>query len=304
MKAISVSVVLAGLMIPAAIVSAQPEMDGLPEKKGPDAREEGPKGEAGPKREGGPRERRFGKGWREADADNSGTISREEFNNLPRIQKLPEEKRDNIFNRVDKDKDGVLSEEELKMMMRPPHEGREAMMRFRELDTDNSGGVSLEELKAGELFKKLPAEKQEALFARLDTDGDGQITVKDRPGPPRDGPGRPDRPGKPDRDGKPDRPEKEGRPDKDGRNGRPDKPSRDPRQMLKDLDEDQDGSVSFEEFRKAPPQRNLGEDEQEDRFEALDKNHDKKLDEADFPASPKPEEGADKDKPAPPPAGE
>lgn len=58
--------------------------------------------------------------------------------------------------------------------------------------------------------------------------------------------------------------------------------------MLEDLDADGDGSVSFEEFRKAPRHAELSEDEQEDRFEALDKNGDKKLDEADFPKPPKP----------------
>lgn len=266
MKPISFPMVLAGLVIPAAMVGAQPEDGG---ERRPPARpgmEEGKEGRGG-------RERHFGRGWREADADNSGTLTRAEFNNLPRIQKLPEEKRDKIFSRFDKDQDGILSAEELKVMMqRPPSEGaRAAMMKFRELDTDKSGGVSLAELKAGELFKKLPVEKQEALFARLDTDGDGEITIKDKPpGPPRDGPGRPD---------------KEGRPDKGGKEGG-ERPPRDPRRMLKDLDENKDGAVSFEEFRKAPPVRDLGEDEQEDRFEALDKNGDKKLDEADFPVPP------------------
>ena len=283
MKAIPVSIVLAGLMIPAAVL-AQPEADGRPEKKDPDKRQEGPKGER-------MRERGLGKGWKGADVDHSGTITREEFGNFPRLQKLPAEKRSIIFNRIDKDKDGVLSGDELKRMMRPHGEGgRGAMMRFRELDTDKSGGVSLVELKAGGLFKKLPLEKQEALFARLDTDNDGQITVKDRPpGPRREGPGRP---GRPDRDGKADPADRE---------ERPDKPPRDPRRMLRDLDEDQNGSVSFEEFRKAPPHRNLSEDEQEDRFEAIDKNHDKKLDEADFPALSKPERAPQKDNPAPPP---
>ncbi|HVJ46032.1 MAG TPA: EF-hand domain-containing protein, partial [Luteolibacter sp.] len=168
MKTIPVSLLLAGLMLP-AVVGAQPE--GERPGKGP---RDGPRGERG-----------FGKGWKQADADNDGSVTQAEIMALPRIQKLEEERRSHIFNRLDKNGDKLLSGEELTAIEKPTHDRREAMQRFRELDSDNSGGVSLEELKAGELFKKLPVEKQEALFARLDTDKDGQITVKDRPpGPP------------------------------------------------------------------------------------------------------------------------
>lgn len=259
-RTIPVSLALAGLLLP-VISQAQPGPD---DSKPRPEMEEGPRGERGERRERddrGERGERGLKGWKKADTDGNGLISREEFAAMPRIQQLPEEKRDNIFKRLDKNGDNVLSQDELRVMERPPHH-REAMLKFKELDTDGSGGVSLEELKAGELFKKLPPEKQEALFKRLDTDGDGQITVKDRPAPPEKGRPRPDRPDK-------ERPEK-----------------RDPRRMLKDWDENGDGALSFEEFRKAPPHRDLGEDEQEDRFEALDKNSDKKLDAADFPPKP------------------
>jgi len=275
MKTIPVSLLVAGLMLP-AIVGAQPENERP--GKGP---RDGP-------RDGPPRgERGFGKGWKQADTDNDGKVTLAEFMALPRIQKLDEERRNRIFSRLDKNGDKVLSGEELTSMDRPPHDRKEAMMRFRELDTDNSGGVSLEELKAGELFKKLPPEKQEALFAKLDTDKDGQITVKDRPGGAHGGPERRmDRPDKPDR-----KPDREGRPDR----------GRDPKRMLRDFDKDGDGAVGFEEFRNAPPNAALSEDEQEDRFEALDKNSDKKLDEADFPAPP-PDKRPD-DAPPPPPEG-
>ena len=276
MKPIYFPMVLAGLVIPAAMVGAQPEAGGERRPPGRPGMEEGKEGT------GGGRDRRLGRGWKAADADNNGTLTRAEFDNLPRVQKLPEEKRSKIFARFDKDQDGTLSGDELKVMMqRPPSEGgaHAAMMRFRQLDTDKSGGMSLEELKAGELFKKLPLEKQEALFARLDTDGDGEITIKDRPPGPRDGPGRPGRDGRPHRDGE-GKPNREGSPD---REGGPERPQRDPRRMIKDLDGNGDGVISFEEFRKAPPVRDLGEDVQEDRFEALDKNGDKKLDEGDFP---------------------
>ena len=118
--------------------------------------------------------------------------------------------------------------------------------------------------------------------------------MKDRPEGPPGGPDkRMDRPDKPDR-----KPDREGRPDK----------APNPKRMLKDFDKDGDGSLTFDEFRNAPPNAGLSEDEQEDRFEALDKNGDKKLDETDFPSPPPgkrpdgpPPEG---DRPPSPPKGE
>lgn len=261
MKVISSLIVLAGLLV--GHVDARPDKDGGPERK--KAEERGER-----KIDRGEEHKRGGKGWRQADADNDGKLTRSEFDTLSRIQKLPEEKRARIFNRLDKDQDGILSGEELRMLMQGPQgAGRAAMMRFRELDTDKSGGVSLAELKAGELFRKLPPEKQEILFRRLDTDGDGEITPRDKPSGRRDGP---------------DRNRKEGRPDKESgeEKAMDERPARELSRMLKELDDNRDGSISFEEFRKSPRIRDLGEDAQEDRFEALDKNNDKKLDEADF----------------------
>jgi Ca2+-binding EF-hand superfamily protein len=52
--------------------------------------------------------------------------------------------------------------------------------------------------------------------------------------------------------------------------------------MIGSLDQNADGKLSFEEFQKAAWMERLGEDEQEDRFEALDKNNDLVLDEADL----------------------
>jgi Ca2+-binding EF-hand superfamily protein len=291
MKTIPLSLIAAGLFVP-VIARAQPAEGGGGEKRPPASEEstEGgrppgpPPGERPPRGGGG---RDFEKGWKHADADGNGMLSRSEFDSMPRIQKLPEEKREHIFKRLDKNSDGVLSNEEMKMDRPRGEGGHEAMMRFRQLDTDGSGGISLDEMKAGDLFKKLPPEKQEALFARLDTDGDGQITVKDRPVPPL-GP-----------DGKPERPDRPDRPDKMDKGERPDR-QRDPRRILRDFDENKDGSLSFEEFRNAPQNRNLTEDEQEDRFESLDKNSDKKIDETDFPPRPDKPEGG----PPPPPPGD
>lgn len=221
---------------------------------------------------GGPRrpDHSFFEAWKAADSNRDGFISKEEFSLMPRIQNLPEEKRADLFSRFDKDADGKLSRDELGRMGKPSRDGNpdQPMKRLWELDADKSGGISFEEFKAGQLSKKLPAEKQQAVFSRLDTDGDGVITPKDRPEPHfkrPDGKPRPNRP-----DGRP--------PEKDGG----------PEPINRKLDVNGDGALSFDEFRVGPAVSHLTEDEQEDRFEMLDRNGDRKISPEDFPPPPPP----------------
>lgn len=258
MKTIPVSLIVAGLMIP-VIVQAQPKGDGPG----------GPPPENRGERKGG-QGRGFADFWKSVDKDGDGFISREEFAGMPRIENLPEEKREELFKRFDKNSDGKLGRDEL---VPGGHDGqRPPFQRLWGLDVDKSGGVSLEEFKAGEFFKKLPPEKQEAVFKRLDTNGDGLITPQDKPEMPfrRDG-------------------------DKQ-RGKRSDGQGRDPRQILQQLDRNGDGALSFEEFRVGPGMKNLTEDQQEDRFEEMDKNHDLKLSPDDFPPPPPREEVCPEDK--------
>lgn len=226
-----------------------------------------PPGEEGP--HGGP-PNPFVEAWRKADTDHDGFISKAEFDAMPRIQNLPEEKREGVFKRLDKDGDGKLSRDELMKFGGRPHDGP-PMKRLWELDADKSGGISLEEFKAGEIFKKLPPEKQDEVFKRLDTDGDGMITPKDRPEPPfkrPGGKGRPDGPG--------------------GRHFGDDEGPERFDKMIQKLDTNSDGSVSFEEFRVGPGVKDMTEDQQEDRFEELDRNGDHKISKDDCPPPPPP----------------
>jgi Ca2+-binding EF-hand superfamily protein len=249
MKTIPVSLLLAGILMP-AICEAQPQG--------------GAEGDKDPRRK---MVRGFGEVWKSADANGDGFISLAEFSAMPRIQKLPEEKREALFTRLDKDGDGKLSRGELEGFGRnrdgahlPP------MKRLWELDTDKSGGICFEEFKRSDVFAKLSPEMQEGLFKRLDSDGDGMITPKDRPEPPAK------------------RPDGKQRPGKGGREGGEFAPE----QMLRKLDTNGDGALSFEEFRVGPAVKDLSEDEQEERFLKLDRNGDQQLTAEDFPPRPEP----------------
>lgn len=262
MKTIPVSLVFAGSLLGAFALPAPDRPEGEPP-----AQKERPSGPQGERRGGQRQPIEF---WKHADTNADGLISKAEFLALERIKNLPEEKRDKFFNRLDKNGDGSVSIEELRIMAPGENEGGpQGLPRLPELDTDHSGGVSFEEFKAAPFVQKLPAERQETLFKRLDRDGDGQISPKDRPeGPPR---GRQDGPGG----------------------------DMDLKQMLHRLDANGDGAVSFEEFQKAPFAEKMGEDALEDRFEKLDRNGDKKLSPEDMP--PPPEGGRPPaDRPLPP----
>ncbi len=273
MKTIPVSLIVAALLA-RVVLSAQTE-GGTPAP---------PRGGGDGKRGG---QRPFVEAWKAADKDSDGSLSETEFSGLPRIQGIPGEKRVNLFKRLDKNTDGKLDRQELGQMGRG-HDGQgPPMQRLWELDADRSGGVSFEEFKVGRVHAKLDPEKQQAVFRRLDSNGDGIITPADRPEPPfkRDGE-------KPQHDG--DKSQQKRSP-----GGQSDGLRTEPRQMIRQLDENKDGTLSFEEFRVGPAVKDLTEDEQEERFEALDKDHDLKISAKDFP-TPTPREGSKR--PETPPA--
>ena len=258
MKTIPVSFLVAGMLYPAVSLAQPPAPpEGLPPR--------------------GDRERRepsmpFIEAWKNADKNDDKFISREEFDAMPRMQNLQEENRAKIFKRLDKDGDDKLSREEIMRFGRqfdgPPTK------RLWELDVDRSGGISLAEFKEGEIFKKLPPEKSEEVFRRLDTNGDGLITPKDKPEQPFKHPeGKQGKPGK--------------HPDGSGHGENGGEPKR-MEKMIQKLDANADGALSFEEFRSGAGVKDLTEDEQEDRFEALDKNGDHKIsqDEGQQPSPP------------------
>jgi len=236
MKKLPLSLVLVGIWAP-AVCAAEPEP---------------PRGEPAPPPPDSPwhnRQHQSPDGWKKADSDGDGFISRAEFGAMPRLENLPADKQDALFKRLDKDGNGSLSREELDRLFKPQDPRRPMFPRLAELDTDKNGSISLAEFKAGEIFKKLPPEGQDELFRRLDADGDGAITPKDSP--LRTRPGGPTSP-------------------------------HDPRWLFRELDKNADGGLTVEEFKQAPWVRELPPDEQQRRFDSLDANKDKQIDGPEF----------------------
>lgn len=182
---------------------------------------------------------------RAADRNGDGAVSFEEFSQLERISSLPEEKQKQLFARLDKDGDGMIRKDEIP---KPPGgRGERGPFAMRQLDTNGDGVVDYDEFLAGPFAKRMPEDRRRAFFDRLDRNGDGHLSPEDQPrGGPRDGRRPPERP--------------------------------EPAEAFPRLDTNKDGSLDFEEFRKAPWIERLGEDVQEDRFEKLDRNGDLKLD--------------------------
>lgn len=190
--------------------------------------------------------RNFMEAWKKADSNNDSALSFEEFSTLPRLQAIPEEKRAKLFERLDKDDNNLLTLEEMQRMRQSKHNGPNHRKRLWELDTDKSGGITWEEFSAGEMFRKLPPEKQRKLFDRLDTNKDGIISPDDRPERPR-----------------------RKRPNDQESPRRP--------ILFPNHDTNNDGFLDFKEFAQIPGISRLGEDDQENAFDKIDTNKDLKL---------------------------
>jgi len=103
--------------------------------------------------------------FKKADADNDGTLTRNEAKSMPRVAKH--------FDAIDTDKDGTVSLDEVRVSMKKA--GKEmhdrGVERFKAADKDNDGTLTKDEAKA------MPRVAQN--FDAIDTDKDGTVSEKE-----------------------------------------------------------------------------------------------------------------------------
>ena len=162
------SAILAGLPVFSQEERPKPPRDQNPEKRAEIHRER--KGHRPP--------RENAAAFQRMDTDGDHLISKREFAQLPRLSRLQEAKRNEIFSRLDKDADGNLTKSEVQQMLRG---GDPRKIDFKRLDTNKSGGLDFCEFSQGNFFKKLPEKKRRQIFKRLDPDGNREISPKDQP---------------------------------------------------------------------------------------------------------------------------
>ncbi|MDP4625249.1 MAG: hypothetical protein NWT08_08945 [Akkermansiaceae bacterium] len=177
------TIITCSILVGAMAFSANAEGEDRPNRERPRGGEGRMEEREGKEGRRGPHMAPPGEMFLQMDTDKDGNISKAEFFAAPRLERLPEDKRALIFERLDGNSDGVVTRQEI-FKMRDDAE-RKAVDGFHKLDADGSGGLNFEEFSQGEFFGKLPEERRRQMFERMDTDGSGEITAEDRPkGPP------------------------------------------------------------------------------------------------------------------------
>lgn len=182
---------------------------------------------------------------KQLDSDSDGKVSRWEFAKGKRVAQLPEEARTKIFDRLDKNDDGFIMARELK-----PAQGDRHGRFLVKSDKDKDGRISREEFIANPPFAQADPERLNKMFDRMDENLDGFLDRKDHVPV--------------------------------GGRKRPLGDKRPPRLELKKLDLDENGSVNWQEFKKAAAARSVPEKERRQQFDRIDDDDNGKLDEGEL----------------------
>lgn len=107
-----------------------------------------------------------------------GPVTFEQFSKQPRVQRLDEERRRQLFERLDQNGDGKLDKED---SPRKRVEGGPENRPEPKFDTDQDGKISLSEFRQGPRQKMLSEDESAMRFKELDKNNDGFLSREDRP---------------------------------------------------------------------------------------------------------------------------
>lgn len=111
-----------------------------------------------------------------------GPVSFDQFSQQPRVQRLSEDMRQKLFDRLDQNDDGILSEADIKQGKgQRPERRSKGPPPHTNLDTDQDGKVSFAEFQTAPFHRGLSEDEAEDRFEALDKDSDGLLSPEERP---------------------------------------------------------------------------------------------------------------------------
>lgn len=118
----------------------------------------------------------------EADLDQDGALSLEEFSKMVPKDVMPPEAIARVFDFLDADANGAVSQEEFLRSFKPRVPAQ--LPAFEVADADDSNDVTLEEFIAACAAVEIPEVAARDIFSHQDRDRDGKLVLAEYPAPP------------------------------------------------------------------------------------------------------------------------